>query len=290
MPSDFTPFDATPEDLEARQVLRDGVPETMRASLLTWLRDRVVVEGSARVGLLRDIENNCDLTLGVGALGYLDGIAATRILSRLNGRQVLSVAHYLLYTLPNYQNAAYGRESLERLLADGRSKWTVGKTATEHWGLVARVPAGVQVAAEALFTIDGSAGQLLATAWGEVHDLHPRDSSGYAYAVRAVEAASLPALGVTGDTATLGNAIRAIERKDATWRLPFKREHTEYPSKDVLLGMLKSLYRGQRDRHGSEAYSDVTHDEALAAVYMAVTLVGLFSGGLVQERDPSAFT
>jgi hypothetical protein len=53
--------------------------------------------------------------------------------------------------------------------------------------------------------------------------------------------------------------------------------------------MLKSLYRGQRDRHGSAAYSDVTHDEAKAAVLLSVTLVGWFAGDLVQERDPKTY-
>lgn len=83
--------------------------------------------------------------------------------------------------------------------------------------------------------------------------------------------------------------MRAIERREATWRLPFKREHTEYLSRDVLLGMLKSLYRGQRDRHGSDAYSDVTPEEAEAAVLMAVPLVGWFARGLIEERDVATF-
>ncbi len=101
--------------------------------------------------------------------------------------------------------------------------------------------------------------------------------------MRAVEAASFRALGITDKEATLGTTIRAIE--GSTWGLPFKREHHKAPSQDVLLGMLRTLIRGQRDRHGSEDYSDVDHDEAVAAVNLAVALVGWFASGAVQQRE-----
>jgi hypothetical protein len=121
----------------------------------------------------------------------------------------------------------------------------------------------VQQAARTLIAQGGSAGQLLANAWAYVHDLNPDNSGAYWNAVKAVEAAALPALSITKTSATVSDAIRTIERKDAAWCLPFQREHTEYPSRTVLLGMLKSLYR-----------SDVTHDEALAAVLIVSDLGG----------------
>jgi len=287
MTSDFAPFDATTEDIEARQVLRDGVPATMRSSLVAWIGDRVVDRrGWGQVRVLQDIENNCDITLNLGASTIQAGNTTRDSLHSLGDRDLLLTTHYLL-SRQVFGNA--GHADLEKVLTDGRSRWTIGKTSNDKWGLIARVPQGVQEAAETLIAQGGSAGQLLANAWAYVHDLNPDDSVAYWNAVKAVEAAALPALGITKPSATLNNVILTIERKDAAWRLPFLREHTEYPSKTVLLGMLKSLYRGQRDRHGSEAYSDVTHDEAIAAVLISVTLVGLFAGGLVMERDSETF-
>src|SRR5690606_36207805 len=175
------------------------------------------------------------------------------------------------------------RQSLDAALRAARSKFCVREGPT-RWGIGYRVPEGVQDVAETLTSDDTTAGRLMARAWSAAYDLEPNDSLAYANAVKAVETAALRVVGVTKADATVGDVIRAIERKDSTWRLPLKREHTEYPTKTVLLGMLKSLYKGQHDRHGSEAYSDVTHDEALTAVLLATSLVGLFAGGLVEER------
>lgn len=292
--SEFIPFDTTDDMLRARRVLRDGVPSSMRPSLVGWIANRVVNDHRmARMELLRAAENNCDLDLGLGTITHaVLGEAAVQRIAALPDRDLLMVTHYLLSQINprKVHNPEFYVTPLRQVLTEGRSRWTVGTKVDGIYGLVARVPEGVQQAAEALMDADDVPGRLLARAWSAVHDLDPADSAAYSFAVRAVEAAALPVLGLTKDTATIGDVVRAIERKDATWRLPFKREHTEYPSREVLLAMLKSLYRGHRDRHGSEAYSDVTHEEALAAVLMAVTLVGLFAGSLVQKRDPADFS
>jgi hypothetical protein len=173
-------------------------------------------------------------------------------------------------------------DALEHILRSGRSKWTVGERAGRP-GLVERVPSGVQDVVEATITSSLAAGDLLARAWADVHGLEPKDSSAYALAVKAVEAAAVAVVMPRKRDATLGNVIGQM-KADGDWRLPF-REHPEASSAEVLLGMLRTLWVGHRDRHGSADHSDVSHEEARSAVTLAATLVDWFAAGSVLRRS-----
>lgn len=261
----------------------------MRSALTTWIIDRIESGRSfVPISKFHALENALDLNFQLNPefTGLVDPASGRRLLGLLTERQLLHVVDYLL----SQQRGSYrpNSEALEAILRTGRSRFAV-VSHDESDRLGHRVPEGVRIAAEQVMTLESTSSKLLRRAWTKVHDLAPDDGGAYWHAVKAVEAAAFPVLGIEGETATLSHAVRAIERREATWRLPFVREHTEYPSRDVLLGMLKSMYRGQRDRHGSEAYADVTHAEAEAAVLMAVSLVGWFSAGLVRERDTSTF-
>lgn len=285
---DFIPFDATEEEIADRQVLRSGVPDTMRKMLTTWVWGQIKSDrGYIYPKQLHEIENNLDVSVGLNPeySGLLNESEVRKFMGNLSGQELLRVADLLLFARGKWVR---NQAALSDLLREGRSAYEVVERDTGY-RLAPRVPEGVQIAAESLMQEAETGGLLLKKAWVKLYDLEPDDSAAYSAAVKAVEAAALPVLGISKETATISNSVRPIEKKDASWRLPFIREHTEYPSRDVLLGMLKSLYRGQRDRHGSAAYSDVTHDEAEAAVLMAVTLVGWFSRGLVQERDTETF-
>lgn len=285
----FVPFDATPDEVAAREVLRPGVPPSMRPALTSWIGTEIAStrSGVVDVGRFRELENALDIEFGINPEfgGHLSLELARKLLNKLTERELLRVVDYRLFVRGVYNTFV---SELSDLLSAGRSMYEAVPRDSSY-RLAERVPAGVQTAAEQIMGLDSSAGALLKRAWEAIYDFEPKDSSAYASAVKAVEAAALPALGIEKSTATVSDAVRAIEKKDSTWRLPFQREHTEYPSRDVLLGMLKSLYRGQRDRHGSAAYTEVTHEEAEAAVLMAVTLVGWFVGGLVRERDTTEF-
>lgn len=284
----FVPFDATEDEAKAWTVLRPGVPKSMRPALVTWLWKRVKIDGGyVYASRLRDFTNALDIDFNLNDefTGVLSESQFRKLFANPSDRDLLRLADYLVF-LDKYGNSHHG---LSELLDDGRSMYHVVEREGRVHRIAPRLPAGVQEAAESVMKAETPAGELLAKAWNNVYELEPNDSAAYAYAVRAVETATFATLGITDANATLGNSIRVIEKADASWRLPFLREHSQYPSKDLLVGTLKSLYKGQRDRHGSEAYSDVTHDEAEGAVLLAVTLVGWFSRKLVVERDPGSF-
>lgn len=284
----FVPFDATEDEVAARQVLRPGVPRSMRAPLLTWIvRGMARDYGTVDMSVFHDMENNLDFSFGLPPTvsGALDMAYARTLLNELNDQVLLRVVDYRLSKVSGFEGSDV---TLQEILQQGRSQY--GVVQRDHsFRLSLVLPEGVQSATEQVIAESGVAGRLLGEAWEKLYDLTPDDSAAYALAVKAVEAAALPALGISKATASVSDAIRKIEASGASWMLPFKREHTQYPSREVLLAMLKSLYRGQRDRHGSADYSAVTHEEAEAATLMAVTLVGLFARDLVQERDPEAY-
>jgi hypothetical protein len=172
-------------------------------------------------------------------------------------------------------------KELDATLAMGKSKWMVSERYGKP-GLEAREPEGVQDMVEGTIQSSGTAGQILARAWGKVHAVTPDDSGAYADAVRAVEAAAKPLVEPSNDEATMGG-MAGVMRNQGDWRLPL-REHEHAPTGPMIVAMMRSLYRGHIDRHGRDDYRDVTHEEALAGVALAATLVSWFASGTVQRR------
>jgi hypothetical protein len=225
--------------------------------------------------ICRDIQLHTDVWLGVNAENQVWSEDVVAELQQRQDIELLRVADYLLSTSPHSDG------SLEPILLGARSKWTVGERDGRP-GLVDRVSAGVQDAAEALFT-RGEAGRVLARAWAMVHGLDPKPSAAYADAVVAVEIVAIGTVQPTHTTATLGTVIGQM-KADGDWRLPL-REHPDAPGAELLISMLRTLWHGHRDRHGKVDYSDVTVDEARAAVSLAVSLVDWFDSGVIARRS-----
>ena len=172
------------------------------------------------------------------------------------------------------------------ILSRSNSAWKVGERAGKR-ALVRRVPEGVQVAADAVMRSAGrGAGVRLARAWEELYGLNPDPSKAYSLAIKAVEDATVKLVCSKHPAPTLGTVISDMEnQKD--WRLPMAREDSRALTKDVVIGMLRVLWCGQHDRHGSgepEKPGNVSREEATVAVLLAVTLVGWFDAGIVARR------
>lgn len=172
-------------------------------------------------------------------------------------------------------------EDLDGLLETANSKWTIGKR-LGRMGLVERIPEGVRLNMEDTIRNAGSAGSVLARAWAHVHGFDKNNSAAYMDAVRAVEIAAVEAVQPNNPKATLGTVIKQmLDQSD--WRLPF-REHQNSPSNAFIIDATRTLWHGHRDRHGSVNYTDVTYEEARAAVSLSATLIDWFTSGAVQRR------
>lgn len=279
MAEDWTPFGFTDEEQAEYQVLVPGVPRWLLEPLMQWLRKQLLDGNWAHSAVCLEVQTVARIDLGVraGELRHETDLMGT--IRALDALRFLRLVDFLVASSATLSSAPV--QQLAAVLDAGRSKWTVGERQGKP-GLVERVPEGVQAAVEGAIGSGGSAGRVLARAWSSVHGLQPNDSSAYADAVRAVEIAAIDVVQRNHSTATLGTVLGQM-RADGDWRLPL-REHAEAPSHELVLAMGRTLWHGHRDRHGSVDYSDVSHEEARAAVSLAATLVEWFTSGAIARR------
>ncbi len=280
----FVPFDLSEDKAEEFLVLRESLSAGARQLLLGWVRQVITkvrdrslqaVYYEANTVLCRDIQLHTEVWLGVGNSTYHNEDNVIKTLAGANDIEILRVIDYLLSVGKGQPN------EIDRVLTGARSKWRTGEV-NGNRRLVARVPDGVQDAAETTAK-RGNAGRLLARAWAGVHGIEPNASGSYSDAIRAVEVAAISKVMSSDSTATLGKVIGQMEA-DADWSLPL-REHAKAPSSAMILGMLRTIWFGHRDRHGASDYTDVSLDEARAAVALAVTLIDWFESGAITRRN-----
>jgi hypothetical protein len=265
---------------EAFRVLVDGVPRKLLEPLLDWMKPVLWSGDDDRVSSQRTqpLELMTDVPIGIPSESWIYWDDYSRRFRKMDDQDLLRIVDAILAT--DLHRA--GASNLEGLLRLAKSKWSVGERQGKP-GLVTRQPEGVQDMMEATITGAGTAGQILGRAWGKVHALTPDDAGAYADAVRAVEIAAQKLIEPNNSEATLGS-MSAVVRNQGDWRLPL-REHDHAPANEMLVYMMRSLYRGHIDRHGRDDYRDVTHEEALAGVSLAATLVSWLASGLVTRTD-----
>ena len=124
------------------------------------------------------------------------------------------------------------------------------------------------------------ASQKLKEAWTDAYGINPRPSVAYAAAVVAVEIAALNVVPVNKPDPTLGDVITILDTQQKHWSLPF-RDNEKAPRIEVLVKLMRLLWRGHSSRHGHPDYKDASDEEARGAVMLAATLVGWLSSGLL---------
>jgi hypothetical protein len=284
----------TDEEIAEYDALHDGVPEWMASALWAWVRRglteyRRFPDRSGSAAMLDSaLTESMSQTLRIP----MQTLRATGV-STVAGDRLLTSAISAFYRHPrplqivDYLLGHGGHASaaeLDELLTRSRSAWEVGRRAGRP-GLVRRVPAGVQLAADSVMQRSGRAGVRLAKAWEELYGLEPSPSEAYRLAILSVEDAAIPVVSPRNEKATLGTVLRDVENQ-GNWRLPMTREHDDASSRDVIIGMMRLLWHGQHDRHGGQpsAPGNVSMEEATVAVSLAVTLVQWFSGGLASRE------
>jgi hypothetical protein len=290
----WRPFGVDDEEQVAEyDALHDGVPKWMSAAFWAWVQERITKsrrypDGSGYVRHLDEslVEEMAQtLRIPLPDLRYrgvnhsagrkqIDSALATL----MKHDNWLAIGDYLLAHAPSTD-----AETLEALLERSKSAWRVGERSGKP-GLVRRVPLGVQAGADSVIARSGRAGVRLAKAWEELYGLQPNASEAYRLAILAVEDAAIPVASPTNTSATLGTVLKQIEDQ-GNWKLPMTREHPKAPPGEVLIGMIRTLWHGQHDRHGGQpsAPGNVSHEEAVIAVGLATTLVHWFDAGLVAQ-------
>lgn len=282
----------TDEQIAEYDALVEGVPDWMQAPLWEWVRVAVCTfkryehtEGGYWVIRSSALASQLGQALRLEMprmLGVEPARQAKEVMQVLAQHpQTLQIVDYLLAHCPQAD-----RDGLDNVLRRSNSAWRVGERAGLP-GLVRRVPEGVQVAADEVMGGAGRAGLRLARAWELLYGPNPNPSEAYRHAILAIEDASIKVVLPKDKDATLGRVIGQMA-STKNWDLPMLREPATVPTKDVVLGMMRTVWEGQHDRHGGndepERPGNVSQEEATVAVLLAVTLVGWFDAALVARR------
>lgn len=263
--------------------LHEGVSSWLFTPLWEWVR-RAILMGTRSGGSYPDpqmlSEMGQALRMSLPNLSGRSSHDCIKVLQQKGIDATLPIVDYLL---------AFAREadpdSLETILQRSSSAWSVGKR-VGLYGLVRRVPEGVQIAADSVMGRAGRAGVRLAKAWELLYGLNPNPSEAYRHAILAIEDAVIPVVSPNNKKSTLGTVIGQMA-SDNDWKLPMMREPVSCPTKDVVLGMMRTVWEGQHDRHGGGEPSkpgNVSQEEANVAVLLAVAVVGWFDVRLVARR------
>lgn len=202
-------------------------------------------------------------------------------LRKLSAEKMANLLDFMLGTLSTYGADEIASE-LEELLAKGGSSWAVGVRGGRK-GLVARMPASVVDVVSHVTSASDRAGEKLSQAWDKVYGPDAQPTDAYVAAVRAVEILICPLVSPNNERATLGTVIRDLRNQSGSWTFAMKHGDGSDTSSEAV-GILQLLWKGQNDRHGSRDYSDVTIEEAQAAVLLASTVVGWLAKGMLRRN------
>lgn len=277
-------------DAATTPTLVDGVPTWMRSGMKEWLRRRLFIlstGGAPRKNLPR-VRMFDQLTQQEYPLADIfdksgfDALEQELSEDAADENLYITFLDFLAYAVSTEYGGETWLEELEGILIRSGSKWTVG-TRGEHPGLEDRVPAGVRDAAEGAMATPGHAGDLLSKAWHAAYGVSPKPEFAYTNAVLAVEAAAIPVVTPSDRAATLGKVF-AVMRDQGGWGLEINKQHADYPTSAVVLGMVQMLWAGQGRHAGQPDWTPNSQSEAEAAVMLAVPLVQWFTSGALRRR------
>lgn len=275
----WTPLGASEDELEEFLSLREGLPQYLYESLISWIRGRKVTpQGWVHWEFLVDFQAASKTHLGVSTGKYTHFNELHTFLRTLPPDRFANLLDYMLATMP-----LRGTESaLEKVLATGGSSWRVGLRGGRN-GLVARMPASVVDVVASVTSASDRAGEKLSQAWDKAYGPDAQPTDAYVAAVRAVEILICPLVSPKSDRATLGTVIRDLRNQNGSWSFAMKHGDGTDTSIEVV-AILQLLWKGQNDRHGSGHYADVTIEEAQAAVLLASTVVGWLAKGMLRRK------
>ncbi|MFI6883977.1 hypothetical protein [Streptosporangium canum] len=172
---------------------------------------------------------------------------------------------------------------LRHRLTEAGSAWQPAKDAS---GLERRVDETVARAAEAVIaTALAEAATHLRAAWAAAYGFHPDPEKAYSQAIKAAEAAVIPVTIPKDGSPTLGKALKHMQdtnEQTTRWTTVLHDKNGAPASAEPIIGLIKLLWEGQRDRHaGGPTTKPTTQEAAEAAVHTAIALVQWFQSGAV---------
>jgi hypothetical protein len=186
-------------------------------------------------------------------------------------------------------------ESLEQILIEGGSAWTVSwgpptdRSGGEKWprGLRRRLDEHaeselVRITAEA----PAPAPNHLSLAASKIYGRFPDPGRGYQEVIKAIESVLQPIVSPDDDEATLGKMVSALRDKPTKWKSMLGRDGSE--DVDRIRGLLQLIWRGD-SRHAESGPEprEISQQEAELAFMLGTFCVGyLICSGLKRVPRP----
>lgn len=264
----------------ADDVLRANLSTNLTANLHSWLRSFAKPFSETKVILSRAFDR---LELDVQ---YLEETQQLDLLDLVD--QVLDLS-----TGGKASNSDTVRKfivgkvgELQVILADARSLYAVGRRDGGGVALVARVDPTIRSAVSELVEVSTSASAHLGRAWVALNKLQPDAPLAYREAVKALEVTLAPLITPDDSAPTLGK-IKSVLRDDG-WSFALDRSgppgkapaiaESANSSVTFLVDLIERVYGSER-RHGDAEHQIQSQEEAAAAVYAAVAVIGWVASG-----------
>ena len=275
----------------------EGVPPWLRSSIAVWVKQQLWTGMDWKNSLVRELERSIRMSPPLDvSLGNPGWDLERRVLTEGNDDMTLDIIDFLVrkeylveqefYSRIPVKSKASQRDVLKSILQQGGSVWSVGATDSGEMGLVRRVDASFQDAADQAMAGDAQHHRYLRKAWGAAYGRNPQPDTAYRDAVRAVEAAAIPVVRPSRSPPTLGLVIAELRDRPKQFATRLNPSPPLEPTAAVGQ-MLSLLWKSQWDRHGVDDYVPLTvsQEEAEDALALAVALVRWFDTGAVYRRD-----
>jgi len=175
-------------------------------------------------------------------------------------------------------------KELQFRLWEGESAWQPNE---DFNGLVRRVDETVAEAAKTtIAAAPADAAMHLKAAWSAAYALHPDPEKAYGQAIKAAEAAAIPAtLPSTDLSPTLGKVLAHMRQASHKYSMVIDDRVAQPASAEAVIALIDLIWWGQRDRHaGGPTSKPTTQEAAEAAVHAAVLIVQWFNSRAVVKN------
>lgn len=264
--------------------LKEGIPKSANSAVYRWIVDEKSDRELVNVSFLIDFQTALRQDIGIQAARYS---TASTVIDFLKKLDQIKLAYLVDFMLSEFRAGSKPLrvQSISKILNSAGAGWSVG-TRGDRYGLLEVLPSGVVQAAEHAISLNSEAGALLNSAWDAAFGINKRPSHAYYDAVRAVEVLSTALISPNDSQATLGKDINVLRNAPDKWSfvLEGSSKVSTTPVEQVL-SMMQLLWHSHTDRHGRGDYADVSIPQAQAAVFLASTLVGILSQGMLVRQD-----
>lgn len=264
--------------------LKEGIPKSANSAVYRWIVGNSAGRDLIKVDFLVDFQTALRQDLGIAPVRYSQAQDVIEFLGELDQTTLAYLVDFMLSKF-NVGYRADRVNAMENILSSAGAGWTVGARG-DHYGLIESLPTGVVQTAEDVVSLNSEAGALLSSAWDGAFGVNKRPSHAYYDAVRAVEVLSTALFSPNDSQATLGKDINVLRNAPEKWSFVLEGSPKVSTSPvEQVLSMMQLLWHSHEDRHGREDYKDVSVAQAQAAVFLASTLVGIFSQGMLERRE-----